>query len=145
KMDRVGADFERVVGMMRERLGANAHPVHYPIGEGEKFAGVIDIIRRVELIFDDSTLGKNWTEQPVRAELVDRVEQLRINLVEAAVEHHEELMVKYLDGEEISEAELRVAIRAATIANAMVPVACGSAFKNKGVQQLLDAVIDFMP
>ncbi len=145
KMDRVGADFERVVGMMRDRLGANAHPIQYPLGEGEEFVGAIDIIRRTELIFDDSTLGKNWIEQPVRPALVDKIEQLRINLVEAAVEHHEDLMVKYLDGEEITENELREAIRAATIANAIVPVACGSAFKNKGVQQLLDAVIDFMP
>src|SRR5690606_6942352 len=108
-------------------------------------AGVIDIIRRVELIFDESTLGKNWTEQPVRAELADKVEQLRTNLVEAAVEHHEELMEKYLEGEEITEEELRQAIRAATIANARVPVLCGSAVKNKAIQQLLDAVIDYMP
>jgi elongation factor G len=145
KMDRVGADFERVVGMMRDRLGAKAHPVQYPLGQGEQLTGVIDIIRRVELIFDDSTLGKNWTEQPVRDEFIEKVEELRTNLVEAAVEHDEELMVKYLDGEEITEEELRQAIRAATIANAIVPVLCGSAFKNKGVQQLLDAVIDYMP
>jgi elongation factor G len=145
KMDRVGADFERVVGMMRDRLGAKAHPVQYPLGQGEQLTGVIDIIRRVELIFDDSTLGKNWTEQPVRDEFLEKVEELRTNLVEAAVEHDEELMVKYLDGEEITEEELRQAIRAATIANAIVPVLCGSAFKNKGVQQLLDAVIDYMP
>jgi elongation factor G len=145
KMDRVGADFERVVGMMRDRLGANAHPVQFPVGQGEDLVGVVDIVRRVELIFDDSTLGKNWTEQPVRAEIAGRIEELRTNLVEAAVEHHEDLMVKYLEGEEITEDELREAIRAATIANALVPVLCGSAFKNKGVQQLLDAVIDFMP
>jgi len=145
KMDRVGADYERVVGMMRDRLGANAHPVQFPVGQGEDLVGVVDIVRRVELIFDDTTLGKNWTEQPVRPELADKIEELRTNLVEAAVEHHEDLMVKYLDGEEITEDELREAIRAATIANALVPVLCGSAFKNKGVQQLLDAVIDFMP
>ncbi|MEX0912531.1 MAG: elongation factor G [Gemmatimonadota bacterium] len=145
KMDRVGADFERVVGMMRDRLGANAHPVQFPLGQGEDLTGVIDIIRRVELIFDDSTLGKNWEEQPVRAELVDKVEELRTNLVEAAVEHDEELMMKYLEGEEITVEELSHAIRAATLANAIVPVLCGSAFKNKGVQQLLDAIIDYMP
>jgi elongation factor G len=145
KMDRVGADFERVVAMMRDRLGANAHPVQFPLGQGEELVGVIDIIRRVELIFDDSTLGKNWTEQPVRAELVEKVEQLRTNLVEAAVEHDDDLMVKYLEGEEITESELRHAIRAATLANSLVPVLCGSAFKNKGVQQLLDAIIDYMP
>ncbi|MQA91661.1 MAG: elongation factor G [Gemmatimonas sp.] len=145
KMDRVGADFERVVGMMHDRLGANAHPIQFPLGQGEDLTGVIDIIRRVALIFDDSTLGKNWTEQPIREELTDKIETLRFNLVEAAVEHDEVLMEKYLEGEEITEEELRHAIRAATLANAMVPVLCGSAFKNKGVQQLLDAVIDYMP
>jgi elongation factor G len=106
---------------------------------------VIDIIRRVELIFDDATLGKNWTEQPVRAGALASGRGAAHNLVEAAVEHHEELMEKYLEGEEITEEELRSAIRAATLANAIVPVICGSAFKNKGVQQLLDAVIDYMP
>ncbi len=145
KMDRTGANFMRVVGMMRDRLGAKAHPIQYPLGEGEDYAGVIDIIRRVELLFDESTLGKNWTEQPVRAELADRVEELRTNLVEAAVETDEDLMVKYLDGEEISEEELRGAIRKATIAGVLTPVLNGSAFKNKGVQQLLDAVIDYLP
>jgi elongation factor G len=145
KMDRVGADYERVVEMMRDRLAAKAHPIQFPVGQGETLIGVVDIIRRVELIFDDSTLGKNWTEQPVRPELADKIEELRHNLVEAAVEHHDELMEKYLEGGEISEDELRQAIRAATIANAIVPVLCGSAFKNKGVQQLLDAVIDYMP
>jgi elongation factor G len=130
---------------MRERLGANAHPIQFPVGQGEDLIGVIDIIRRVELIFDESTQGKNWTEQPVRPELADKIEELRFNLVEAAVEHDDVLMTKYLEGEEISEQELRQAIRAATIANAIVPVTCGSAFKNKGVQQLLDAVIDYMP
>ena len=145
KMDRTGADFMRVVAMMRDRLGANAHPVQFPIGQGEDYKGVIDIIRRVELIFDDSTLGKNWVEQPVRADLVDQVETLRTNLVEAAVETDDVLMEKYLNGDEITEAELRAAIRKATIAGILIPVLNGSAFKNKGVQQLLDGVIDFLP
>ncbi|MDQ4045230.1 MAG: elongation factor G, partial [Chloroflexota bacterium] len=145
KMDRVGADFQRVVGMIRDRLGANARPVQIPMGEGETFAGVVDIVRRVGLTYDESTLGKNWTEGPVPAELTDTVEQLRTNLVEAAVEHDEHLMEKYLEGEEITEEELRGAIRAATIAGALTPVLCGSAFKNKGVQQLLNAVIDYLP
>ncbi|MBA4157529.1 MAG: elongation factor G [Gemmatimonadetes bacterium] len=145
KMDRIGTDFHRAVEMIRERLGANPHPIQLPIGEGESFAGVVDIIRRVELIYDDATLGKNWTEQPVRAELTEKVEELRKNLVEAAVEHDDRLMERYLEGEEISEEELRNAIRAATIAIAITPVLCGSAFKNKGVQQLLDGVIDFLP
>jgi elongation factor G len=145
KMDRTGANFMRVVGMMRDRLGANAHPIQYPVGEGENYAGVIDIIRRVELIYDETTLGKNWTEQPVRAELQDQIEELRTNLVEAAVETDEDLMVKYLEGEEITDEELRSAIRKATIAGILTPVLNGSAFKNKGVQQLLDAVIDYLP
>jgi elongation factor G len=145
KMDRTGADFMRVVGMLRDRLGANAHPIQMPIGEGENYDGVVDIIRRVELIYDDATLGKNWSEQPVRAEFNDRVEELRTNLVEAAVETDEALMEKYLEGEEISDDELRSAIRKATVAGILIPVLNGSAFKNKGVQQLLDSVIDFLP
>jgi elongation factor G len=145
KMDRVGANFGRAVDMIRDRLGANAHPVQLPIGDGERFVGIVDVIRRVELIYDESTLGKNWTEQPVREELVEEVEQLRKNLVEAAVEHDDNLMERYLEGEEISEEELRTAIRAAAIANALVPVLTGSAFKNKGVQQLLNAVVDYLP
>jgi elongation factor G len=145
KMDRVGANFTRAVDMIRDRLGANAHPVQLPIGDGERFEGLVDVIRRVELIYDVSTQGKNWVEQPVREELLGQVEELRKNLVEAAVEHDEHLMERYLEGEEISEEDLRTAIRAATIANALVPVLCGSAFKNKGVQQLLNAVIDYLP
>jgi elongation factor G len=145
KMDRVGANFARAVDMIRDRLGANAHPVQLPIGDGERFEGIVDVIRRVELIYDESTQGKNWTEQPVRDLLTEEVEQLRTNLVEAAVEHDEHLMERYLEGEEISEEELRTAIRAACVANALVPVFCGSAFKNKGVQQLLNGVVDYLP
>ncbi|HEX5727180.1 MAG TPA: elongation factor G [Longimicrobiaceae bacterium] len=145
KMDRVGANFARCVEMIRDRLGARPLPVQLPIGDGEAFAGVIDVLRQVELIYDESTLGKNWTEQPVRAELQGAVAAARTALVEGAVEHDDHLMERYLEGEEISEEELRHAIRAATVAGAMTPVLCGSAFKNKGVQQLLDAVIDFLP
>jgi elongation factor G len=145
KMDRVGANFERCVDMIRDRLGANPLPIHLPIGDGENFVGIVDVIRQVELIYDESTLGKNWMEQPVRAELQDRLQAARLALVEGAVEHDEHLMERYLEGEEITEEELRNAIRAATIAIAITPVLCGSAFKNKGVQQLLDSVIDFLP
>jgi elongation factor G len=145
KMDRVGANFQRCVDMVRERLGANPLPIFLPIGDGEKFAGIIDVLRRVELIYDDTSLGKNWTEQPVRAEMHDEVEAARLALVEGAVEHDDALMERYLEGEDISEEELRRAIRAATIASAMTPVFCGSAFKNKGVQQLIDSVIDYLP
>src|SRR6185369_11746700 len=145
KMDRVGADFMHVVGMIRDRLGAKAFPVHYPLGEGELFTGIIDLIRRVELVFDEESLGQKWAEGPIPEALKEKVEQLRHELVEAAVEQDEELLHKYLEGEDISESELRGAIRKACIAGSVVPVLCGSAFKNKGVQQLLDSVIDFLP
>jgi elongation factor G len=145
KMDRTGANFERCVSMIVDRLGANPMPIHLPIGDGDTFVGIVDVVRQVELIYDDTTLGKNWTEQPVRAELKEAVAAARFALVEGAVEHDEALMERYLEGEEISEDELRRAIRNATIAGAIVPVLTGSAFKNKGVQQLLDSVIDYLP
>ncbi|HEX6042272.1 elongation factor G [Longimicrobium sp.] len=145
KMDRTGANFERCVSMIVDRLGANPLPIHLPIGDGDTFVGIVDVLRQVELIYDDSTMGKNWTEQPVRPELQERAAAARFALVEGAVEHDEALMERYLEGEEISEAELRRAIRNATIAGAIVPVLTGSAFKNKGVQQLLDSVIDYLP
>jgi elongation factor G len=145
KMDRTGANFERCVQMIVDRLGANPLPIHLPIGDGDTFVGIVDVVRQVELIYDDSTLGKNWTEQPVRAELQDKLAAARLALVEGAVEHDEHLMERYLEGEEITEQELRHAIRNATIAGAIVPVLTGSAFKNKGVQQLLDSVIDYLP
>jgi elongation factor G len=145
KMDRVGADFMHVVGMIRDRLGAKAFPVHYPLGEGELFTGMVDIVRRVELVYDDDSLGAKWVEGPVPDALSEQVEKLRHELVEAAVEHDEELLEKYLEGHDPSEQELRAAIRKATIASAITPVLCGTAFKNKGVQQLLNAVIDYLP
>src|SRR5687768_314717 len=145
KMDRTGANFERCVAMIVDRLGANPLPIHLPIGDGDTFVGIVDVLRQVELIYDDTTLGKNWTEQPVRPELQERAAAARFALVEGAVEHDEALMERYLEGEEISEPELRRAIRNATIAGAIVPVLTGSAFKNKGVQQLLDSVIDYLP
>ena len=131
--------------MIVDRLGANPMPIHLPIGDGDTFVGIVDVLRQVELIYDDTTLGKNWTEQPIRPELQERAAAARFALVEGAVEHDEALMERYLEGEEISEAELRRAIRNATIAGAIVPVLTGSAFKNKGVQQLLDSVIDYLP
>jgi elongation factor G len=145
KMDRVGADFMNVVGMLKDRLGANVYPIHYPLGEGELFTGIVDIVRRVELVFDDESLGASWTEGPVPDALKDKVEELRHSLVEAVVELDEDLLAQYLEGHDPSEEELRRAIRKATIAGAIVPVLCGSAFKNKGVQQLLDCVIDYLP
>jgi len=145
KMDRVGADFENVVTMIRERLGARPVPVHFPLGEGELFTGVVDLVREVALVYGEESLGSRWDEGPIPADIADKVSEYRHLLVESVVEHDEELLERYLEGEEIGEAELRGAIRKATLAGAIVPVLCGSAFKNKGVQQLLDAVIDFLP
>ncbi|NNF14121.1 MAG: elongation factor G [Gemmatimonadetes bacterium] len=144
KMDRVGADFMNVVEMMRERLGANAHAIQYPLGEGELFTGMVDIVERKALIFEDE-MGAKITEGPVPDGLKDTIEELREQLLEAAVEHDDELIEKYLAGEELTDDELRHAIRAATIKGVIFPVFCGSAFKNKGVQALLDGVIDYLP
>ncbi len=145
KMDRVGADFDNVVKEIRDRLGAKAFPVQVPLGEGELFTGVVDVLRRVELVFQDETQGRTWTEGPVPGALKDKVEQLRHELVEAAVEYDDELLEKYLETHELSEEEIRRAIRKATVKLGMVPVFCGAAFKNKGVQQLLDGVVDYLP
>ncbi|MGH7586436.1 MAG: elongation factor G [Gemmatimonadales bacterium] len=145
KMDRVGADFDRCLAMIKDRLGARAFPIQYPLGSGELFTGLIDVVRRVEIVFDEDSLGAKFAEGPVPDALKDRVEQLRHEVLEAAVEHDDELLEKYFAGQELTEAEIRRAIRKATIAGAIVPVLCGAAFKNKGVQQLLDAVIDYLP
>jgi len=144
KMDRIGADFMNVVGMMRERLGANAHPVQYPLGEGELFTGIVDIVAGRSIVFEDE-LGAKFTVGDVPDALKATIAELRQNLLEAAVEHDDELIEKYLAGEELSEDEVRHAIRAATIKGVLFPVFCGSAFKNKGVQALLDGVIDYLP
>ena len=144
KMDRVGADFENVVGMMRERLGANAFPVQYPLGEGELFTGIVDIVRNKALHYQDE-LGSEVEEGEVPDSLVEKVKELRHEIMEAAVEHDDALLEKYLAGEELTDEELSHAIRAATIAGKIFPVFCGSAFKNKGVRALLDGVIDYLP
>jgi elongation factor G len=145
KMDRVGADFDNVVAMMRERLGANAHPIQYPLGSGELYTGHIDLVRQTAVIYDEESLGAQWEEGPIPGGLATKAEELRHALIEAAVEHDEELLEKYLEGAELTEDEIRRAIRQATIRNELTPVLCGAAFKNKGVQKLLDAVVDFLP
>ncbi|MFI5207662.1 MAG: elongation factor G, partial [Gemmatimonadales bacterium] len=145
KMDRVGADFETVVKEIRERLGAKAYPVQYPLGLGELFTGVVDVIRRVEIVYNEEQQGKTWTEGPVPNALKNRVEELRHELIEAAVEYDDELLEKYLEKHELSDDEIRRAIRKATTRLGIVPIFCGAAFKNKGVQQLLDGVVDFLP
>ncbi|HXE56555.1 MAG TPA: elongation factor G [Gemmatimonadales bacterium] len=145
KMDRIGADFDRCLAMIRDRLTKKAYPIQIPVGSGELFTGHIDILRRVEVVFDEATLGKTFTEMPVPDAYRERVEQLRHEVIEAAVEHDEELLEKYLGGEELSLEEVQRAIRKATITGGLVPVLCGASFKNKGVQALLDAVIDYLP
>jgi elongation factor G len=145
KMDRVGADFENVVRMMRDRLGASAYPLQYPLGEGELFTGLVDLVRMREVVYDEDSLGVKWTEGPVPEAMREKMEGLRHELIEAAVEHDEELLERYLEGTELSEEEVRRAVRKATLAGAITPVLCGASFKNKGVQRLLDAVIDYLP
>ena len=144
KMDRIGANFGNVVDMMKDRLGANAYPVQYPLGEGELFTGVVDIVERKSIIYEDE-MGSQFTESEIPSGLQDKVEELRQELLEAAVEHDDDLLEKYLSGEELTNDEFRHAIRAATIKGVLFPVFCGSAFKNKGVQALLDGVIDYLP
>ncbi|HEX6089263.1 MAG TPA: elongation factor G [Gemmatimonadales bacterium] len=145
KMDRVGANFDRCLAMIRDRLTKRAFPIQLPVGSGELFTGHIDVLRRVEVVFDEATLGKTFTEMPVPEAYVDAVEKARHEVIEAAVEYDDELMTKYLAGEELSFEEIQTAIRKATCAGAIVPVLCGASFKNKGVQALLDAVIDYLP
>ncbi len=145
KMDRVGADFAHVVEMMRDRLGAHAHPVMFPLGEGELYTGHVDLIKMVEVVYDEDSLGVTWTESEIPEALRERALSLRHDLIEASVEHDEELLEHYLEGRELGEDEVRRAVRKATLAGAITPVLCGASFKNKGVQRLLDAVIDYLP
>jgi len=145
KMDRVGANFDRCLAMVRDRLTKKSFPLQLPVGSGETFTGHIDILRRVEIVFDDATLGKTFTEMPVPDAFRERVEQLRHEAIEAAVESDDVLMEKYLSGVELSFDEIQTAIRKATISGGFVPVLVGASFKNKGVQALLDAVIDYLP
>jgi elongation factor G len=145
KMDRVGADFDRCLFMIRDRLTKSAYPIQIPVGSGELFTGHIDVLRRVQFVFDDETMGKTFVECPVPDVYKERVEQARHEVIEAAVEHDEALLEKYLAGEELSLEEIQQAIRKATVGGFIVPVLCGASFKNKGVQALLDAVIDYLP
>src|SRR5919205_453664 len=145
KMDRVGANFERCLEMIRSRLTKNAYPVQLPVGSGELFTAHIDVLTRQQYIFDEETLGKTFQVVDVPADFHDAVEQARHEVIEAAVALDEELLEKYLGGAELTVEEIRRAIRKATIEGHIVPVLCGASFKNKGVQALLDAVIDYLP
>jgi len=145
KMDRTGANFERCVEMINTRLTKHGHPIQLPVGSGDTFTGHIDVIERKQYIFDDETLGKTFAVVDVPAEYRAAVEAARHAVIEAAVTYDEALLEKYLGGEELTVEEIRHAIRVATIGNHIVPILCGASFKNKGVQALLDAVIDYLP
>ena len=145
KMDIMGADFYRVVKMMHERLHANAVPIQLPIGREDTFVGIIDLMEMVADINSTDDQGKQVTVAEIPADMLEQAQEARAEMVEKICETDEELFEKYCEGEEISIEELKVALRKATIANQIVPVCCGTSFKNKGVQKLLDAVIDYMP
>jgi len=146
KMDRIGADFYNVEKQIKERLKANPVPIQIPIGAEDNFKGVIDLVRMKALVWEDeAALGSKYEIKDIPAELQEKAEEYREKMIEAVVETDEELMEKYFAGEELSEEELKKAIKKATIDLAIVPMLCGSAFKNKGVQPLLDAVIDYLP
>jgi elongation factor G len=145
KMDRVGADFERVVRQMRERLAAAPVVLQLPLGKEEKFQGVIDLVRMKAIVWHDETLGAKYDEEEIPEDMKAAAASGRERLLEAVADVSEPLMEKYLNGEAISEEELRAGIRAGTLAMKIVPVVAGSAFKNKGVQNLLDAVVDYLP
>jgi elongation factor G len=145
KMDRTGADFFMVVDQLGKRLGANAVPIHINIGAEDNFKGVVDLIKMKAIMWNEADQGMTFTYEDIPADLVDTAEEWREKLVEAAAEASEELTEKYLEGEELSEEDIKAALRQRTLANEIVLVTCGSAFKNKGVQAVLDAVIEFLP
>ena len=145
KMDRVGADFNMCVNDIKEKLGGNGVPIQLPIGAEDDFEGIIDLVTMKEYLFKDETMGADYDITEIRAELAEKAEEAREHMIESVVETDEELMEKYFGGEEITEEEIKKALRVATIAGTVVPVLCGTAFKNKGIQPLLDAVVAYMP
>jgi elongation factor G len=145
KMDRAGADFERVVGQIRKRLGANCVPIQLNIGAEEEFSGVIDLIKMKSINWNAEDKGMTFTYEDIPADLVDKAEQYRSEMIEAAAEATDELMDKYLEGTELTEDEIHEGLRIRTLNNEIVLATCGSAFKNKGVQAVLDAVVRYLP
>ncbi len=145
KMDRVGADFDRVVRQLEERLKVRPVLLQLPLGKEDSFRGVIELVRMKAFVWDDESLGAKYHEEEIPADMVAVAEHAREKLVEAAADSDERLLEKYLEGQEITEDEIRGAIRKGTLAMKIVPVICGSAFKNKGVQPLLDSVVDYLP
>lgn len=144
KMDIMGADFYNAVDMMRDRLGANAVPIQLPIGAEDDFVGLVDLMKMKAFIYKDD-LGQDISEEDIPADLADQAEEYREAMVEAIAETDEELMEKYLEGEELTEKELKKALRKAVINVEIIPVLCGTAYRNKGAQKLLDAVVEYMP
>ena len=144
KMDIMGADFYNVVAMMKDRLKCNAVPIQLPIGSEETYKGLIDLVENKAYVYYDD-LGKDIREEEIPEDMKEKAEQYRIEMMEHIAETDEALMEKYLEGEELTVAEMKKAIRKSTIANEMVPVLCGTSYKNKGVQKLLDAIVDYMP
>lgn len=145
KMDRIGADFYHAVEMIKERLGANAIPINLPIGEGDMFVGVIDLIQYNARIYHEDSLGTTYDEIPIPKDLQELSNKYRTQMLEAVSDVDDTLLEKYLEGKEITPDEIKTVLRRATIELKIVPVLCGSSFKNKGVQKLLDAVVDFLP
>jgi elongation factor G len=145
KMDRIGANFERTVSMIKDRLGANPVVVNIPVGVESEFAGVIDLVRNVAVIWHEETLGAKFSDQPIPAALAEKAAEYRTHLIEAAAEMDDAVLEAYLGGEEPDAETLIRCLRKGTVTGRFVPVLCGSAFKNKGVQPLLDAVVDFLP
>lgn len=145
KMDRAGADFLRVVGQIKKRLGSFPVPIQLPIGAEDKFQGVIDLVKMRAIYWENENMGVRFQERDIPAAMVDQCNQHRELMLEAAAEASEELMNSYLEGDVLSEEQIKKGLRMRTLNNEIVPVLCGSAFKNKGVQSMLDAVIDYMP
>jgi elongation factor G len=145
KMDRVGADFFGAVQMMKDRLGANAVPIHLPVGQGDMFRGIIDLITMKARIFNDETVGTTWQDIDIPHDLQALAAEYRTKMLEAVSEEDDTLLEKYLEGKEITPQEIINVLRRASLKVSIVPVLCGSSFKNKGVQNLLDAIVDFLP
>ncbi len=145
KMDRVGADFLNVIRMIRERLGSNPVPVQLPMGEGDMFVGLIDLISMKARVYNDQSLGSKWEEMEIPKDLLPKAEEYRTKMLESVSDLDDTLLEKYIEGDEISDKEIVNVLRRATLKLKVVPVLCGSSFKNKGIQMLMDAVVDYLP
>src|SRR5690606_18826025 len=145
KMDKIGADFEKSVQSIRDRLGAKAVPIQLPIGAESQLRGIVDLVRMKAVVWENDAVGASFHDEEIPADLKDKAEEARNYLIENAVELDDEAMEAYLSGEEPSEETIKKCLRKAVITGAFYPILCGSAFKNKGVQPLLDAVVDYLP